>query len=213
MKQTTLKKIVKIKGIGLHTGKEVTMTFHPAVANHGYKFKRVDLENQPVIAADVNRVSSTNRSTTISAGEASVTTVEHALSALLGLQIDNAMIDIDGPEAPILDGSAREFVEKLIKAGIKELSEDRDYFEIEESISFKDDESGAELMIFPSEDFQLTTMIDFNSSVLGHQYASLKSITDYEKEIAPCRTFVFLHELETLLEQNLIKAHELISST
>ena len=209
MKQTTLKKIVKIKGIGLHTGKEVTMTFHPAVANHGYKFKRVDLENQPVIAADVNRVSSTNRSTTISAGEASVTTVEHALSALLGLQIDNAMIDIDGPEAPILDGSAREFVEKLIKAGIKELSEDRDYFEIEESISFKDDESGAELMIFPSEDFQLTTMIDFNSSVLGHQYASLKSITDYEKEIAPCRTFVFLHELETLLEQNLIKGGDL----
>ena len=119
------------------------------------------------------------------------------------------MIDIDGPEAPILDGSAREFVEKLIKAGIKELSEDRDYFEIEESISFKDDESGAELMIFPSEDFQLTTMIDFNSSVLGHQYASLKSITDYEKEIAPCRTFVFLHELETLLEQNLIKGGDL----
>ena len=209
MKQTTIKKAIKVKGIGLHTGKEVTMTFHPAAVNHGYKFRRIDLENQPVIAADVNRVSSTNRSTTISLGDASVTTVEHALSALLGLQIDNVMIDIDGPEAPIMDGSAREFVEKLSKAGIEELEAEREYFEIEESISFKDEESGAELMIFPSTDFQVTTMIDFNSPVLGHQYASLKSIDDYKKEIAPCRTFVFLHELEQLLEQNLIKGGDL----
>lgn len=209
MKQTTIKETVKVKGIGLHTGKEVTMTFHPAAANHGYKFKRVDLENQPVITADVNRVSSTNRSTTISAGDASVTTVEHALSALLGLQIDNVMIDIDGPEAPIMDGSAREFVEMLSKVGIEEQEEERDYFEIEESISFKDEESGAELMAFPSDDFQVTAMIDFNSPVLGHQYASLKSIDDYKKEIAPCRTFVFLHELEQLLEENLIKGGDL----
>lgn len=209
MKQTTIKKAVKVTGIGLHTGKEVTMTFHPAAANHGYKFKRIDLDNQPVITADVNRVSSTNRSTTIAAGDASVTTVEHALSALLGLQIDNVLIDIDGPEAPIMDGSAREFVEKLSEAGIEEQEEERDYFEIEESISFKDEESGAELMVFPSENFEVTTMIDFNSPVLGHQYASLKSIDDYKKEIAPCRTFVFLHELEQLLEQNLIKGGDL----
>jgi len=205
MKQTTIKKAVTLKGVGLHTGREVEMTFHPAPENHGYKFKRVDLENEPVIAADVNRVSSTLRGTTIKSGDAEVSTVEHTLSALSGLQIDNVLIEINGSEAPIMDGSAADFVKKISEAGIEELEAERVYFEIEEPLSFKDENSGAELLALPADDFQITTMIDFDSPVLGHQYASLESITDYSKEIAPSRTFVFLHELEKLLDQDLIK--------
>ena len=209
MKQATIGKAVSIKGVGLHTGKPVKMTFKPAPINHGYKFKRVDLENQPVIAADVNRVSSTNRGTTIKSGEAQVSTVEHALSALAGLQIDNVLIEIDGPETPIMDGSAMAFVKKLNTAKRTEQDADRDYFEVTEPISYKDEVTGTELLALPSEDFQVTTMIDFNSPVLGHQYASLDSMKDYKKEIAPCRTFVFLRELEQLLDQNLIKGGDM----
>ena len=209
MKQATIGKAVSIKGVGLHTGKPVKMTFKPAPINHGYKFKRVDLENQPVIAADVNRVSSTNRGTTIKSGEAQVSTVEHALSALAGLQIDNVLIEIDGPETPIMDGSAMAFVKKLNTAKRTEQDADRDYFEVTEPISYKDEVTGTELLALPSENFQVTTMIDFNSPVLGHQYASLDSMKDYKKEIAPCRTFVFLRELEQLLDQNLIKGGDM----
>jgi len=209
MKQTTIKKAVSMKGVGLHTGKEVEMTFHPAPENHGYKFKRIDLENEPIIAADVNRVSSTNRGTTIKNGEAEISTVEHTLSALTGLQIDNVLIEINGPEAPIMDGSAAEFVKKISEAGIEELEAERDYLEIDEPLSYKDEATGTELLALPADDFQITTMIDFNSPVLGHQYASLDSMADYKNEIAPSRTFVFLHELEKLLDQNLIKGGDL----
>ena len=209
MKQTTIKKAVSVEGIGLHTGKEVKMTFHPAPVNHGYKFKRVDLENEPVIVADVNRVSSTNRGTTLKSGDAEISTVEHTLSALSGLQIDNVLIDIDGPEAPIMDGSASDFVKMISEAGIEEQELEREYFEIDEPISYKNEETGAELLALPADDFQVTTMIDFNSPVLGHQYASLESIDSYKTEIAPSRTFVFLHELEKLLDQGLIKGGDL----
>lgn len=209
MKQTTIKKTATVKGVGLHTGKEVTMTFRPAPVNHGYKFKRVDLEDEPIITADVNRVSSTNRGTTIKLGDAQISTVEHTLSVLTGLQIDNVLIEINGPEAPIMDGSGLDFTKKLSRAGIEEQDAEREYFVIEEPISYKDEATGAELMALPAEGFHVTTLIDFNSTVLGHQYASLESLKDYKKEIAPCRTFVFLHELEQLLDQNLIKGGDL----
>ena len=209
MKQTTIKKAVSIKGVGLHTGKEVKMTFRPAPANHGYKWKRIDLEEQPIIPADVNRVVATNRGTTIASGEARISTVEHTLSVLTGLQIDNVLIEIDGPEAPIMDGSGLDFVKKLSRAGIEELDAEREYFVVEEQILYKDEATGAELMVLPYDGFEITTMIDFQSPVLGHQYASLTSLKDYKKEIAPCRTFVFLHELEQLLKENLIKGGDL----
>ena len=209
MKQRTIKKPVTVKGIGLHTGKEVTMTFQPAAVGHGYKFKRVDLEGAPVLNADVNRVTSTTRGTTIKVGEAYVNTVEHALSALSGMEIDNVLIELNGPEVPIMDGSAAEFVKALNSAGIEEQDSEREYFEILDPISYKDEETGAEMLALPSDHFEVITMIDFNSEVLGQQYASISDLDKYTEEIAPCRTFVFLHELEALFEQNLIKGGDL----
>ncbi len=205
MKQHTIKQAVKVSGVGLHSGSKVTMTFNPAPVNHGVKFQRIDLDAAPVVAADVTKVVSTNRSTTIQSGAASVKTVEHTLSALVGMGVDNVLIEIDGPEAPILDGSNSEIVKIIEEAGLEEQDMDREYFEIEETISFKDEKTGAEFMAMPAEEFQVTTMIDFNSPTLGHQYASLESMKDYKKEISSARTFVFLHELETLLKEGLIK--------
>ena len=209
MKQHTIKKAVSISGVGLHTGKKVKMTFKPAPENHGYKFQRIDLEAQPVITADISRVISTNRGTTLKSGEATISTIEHVLSALMGLHIDNVLIEIDGPEAPIMDGSAMKFVKLLEKAGREEQANDREYLEIQEPISYRDEKTGAELIALPADHFQITTMIDFNSDILGHQYASLDSMDDYKKEIAASRTFVFLHELEPLLDQDLIKGGDL----
>ena len=208
-KQHTIKASVQLSGIGLHTGREVTMTFVPAPPHHGFKFKRVDLPEEPLINADTDHVISTNRGTTIRSGAAQVSTIEHSLSALCGLEIDNVLIEIDGPEVPILDGSARLFIEALAKVGREEQDAEREYLEIVEPISFRDEVTGAELLALPANHFQVTTMIDFNSPVLGPQYASLDDMADYVTEIAPCRTFVFLHELEKLLSQNLIKGGDL----
>jgi len=205
MKQRTLRETFTVKGVGLHTGKTVVMTFHPAPVNHGYKFQRIDLEDSPVISADVNKVVSTNRGTTLGNSKVQIGTVEHALSALRGMNVDNVLIEIDGPELPIMDGSATAFVAGITKAGMTEQDAPREYFEITEPIAYKDEISGTELLALPADEYQVTTMIDFNSQVLGHQYASILSFDDYEKEIAPCRTFVFLHELEHLLNQDLIK--------
>lgn len=209
MKQRTIKKSVKVTGVGLHTGKEVTLCFKPAPINHGYKFQRVDLESAPTIAADANRVVSTNRGTTLQSGEVQISTVEHVLSALVGMGLDNVLLEVDGPEIPILDGSATGFIEILNQAEQDEQEADREYFEVTEPISYKDEVTGSEIMVIPAEEYQLTTMIDFNSPTLGHQYASLDHIDQYQQEIAPCRTFVFLHELEQLLNQNLIKGGDL----
>lgn len=209
MKQKTIKKAVSVEGVGLHTGQTVVLTFHPAPINHGFKFRRSDLDGDPIINADVNRVVSTNRGTTIKAGDAQISTVEHALSALSGLQIDNVLIDVNGPEVPIMDGSARPFVEALASAEIEEQDADREFFEVTEPISYTDEETGAELLALPSDHFEVTTMIDFNSPVLGQQYANLKNLEDFAEEIAPCRTFVFLHEIEYLFQQNLIKGGDL----
>lgn len=208
-KQRTIQKAVALSGVGLHTGKVVTLTFNPAPENHGHKFQRVDLTGQPLVNADVSRVISTTRGTTIKSDEAQVSTIEHVLSALVGLGIDNVLMGIDGPEVPILDGSAIQFVKALQEAGIEEQEADREYFEITEPISYRDDATGAELMALPHDGFEVITMIDFNSKVLGQQYAQLYSLDDYEKEIASCRTFVFLHELDNLFSQNLIKGGDL----
>ena len=205
MKQHTIKKEVSVQGIGLHTGREVTLTFKPAEVNHGIKFQRLDLEDKPLIPADVSRVISTLRGTSLKTGSAQVSTVEHALSALSGLQIDNVLVEIDGPEVPILDGSAAGFVKALFDAGIEAQEADREYFEVEEPICFRDEVTGTELIALPSDHFEVTTLIDFNSPVLGQQYATLEHLENYPSEIAPCRTFVFLHELERLFDQNLIK--------
>ncbi len=209
LKQKTIKAPITVKGVGLHTGKIVKMTFQPASVNHGYKFQRVDLVDQPIINADANRVVSTNRGTTLRSGEAQISTVEHVLAALVGSSVDNVLIEVDGPEIPIMDGSAIQFIKAIEKVGLEEQDAEREYFEITTPIAYKDEITGTELLALPSEKFEVTTMIDFNSPVLGQQYAALSSIDDFKKEIAPCRTFVFLHELEQLLNQNLIKGGDL----
>ena len=209
MRQHTLAASATLSGVGLHTGKHVTITFHPAAAKHGVKFQRVDLEGEPVVPADVAFVAATNRGTTLRRHEASVSTVEHALSALVGLGVDNALVTLDGPEAPILDGSAGPYYEALAEAGTVEQDADREYFEVEEPIEYRDELTGAELVALPADDFEVTTMIDFNSKVLGPQYATLSDLDDFGTEIAHSRTFVFLHEIEKLLSQDLIKGGSL----
>lgn len=208
MKQHTLAKSFSLEGVGLHTGKSVIIEFEPAEDNHGIRFMRVDMSDQPVLNADVNQVVSTNRGTTIRNGEAQISTVEHVLSALAGSGVDNVLIKVNGPEIPIMDGSALHFVEGIQQAGVVAQASDRDYFEIEEPISFRDEVTGTELLALPG-DFEITAMIDFNSQILGHQYASLQHLEDYATQIAPCRTFVFVRELEQLFDQNLIKGGDL----
>ncbi len=205
MRQTTIQKAVSVKGVGLHSGKTVTLTIKPAEAGHGYRFQRVDLEEGPIIPADVKLVISTNRSTTLKSGDVQVSTVEHVLSALYGMQVDNVLLEIDGPEMPIMDGTAMPFVNAIKEAGIVELEATREYFVITEPISYRDEVTGIELMALPADQFEATVMIDFNSPVLGPQFASLNHIEKYAEEVAPCRTFVFLHELEKLMEMGLIK--------
>ncbi len=209
IKQQTIVKSNSVQGIGLHSGRSVTMTFHPADENHGIKFQRVDLEGMPIIAADAMKVVSTNRGTTIKQGNAQISTVEHVMAAFIGMGIDNVLVAINGPEVPIMDGSAIPFVNAIKEVGIQPQNAERSYFEIEEPISFKDEVTGTELLALPAEHFEVTTMIDFNSPVLGQQYAALDKIEDFEKEIAPCRTFVFLHEVDQLLSQGLIKGGDL----
>jgi len=205
VKQQTLQKPVSIKGKGLHTGVEVELTLRPASNNHGYKFKRLDLDEQPVISAIADYVSDTSRGTTLEENGVKVHTVEHVLAALWGMGVDNALIEINGPEMPIMDGSSLPFTELIKESGIIELDAVRKYFEVKERIVYADKSRGVEIAIYPDDHFSIDVMIDYNSRTLGHQYAMLSSIEDFETEIAPCRTFVFLHELEFLLQHNLIK--------
>jgi UDP-3-O-[3-hydroxymyristoyl] N-acetylglucosamine deacetylase/3-hydroxyacyl-[acyl-carrier-protein] dehydratase len=209
MKQKTISNEIELSGIGLHTGKPVNLCIKPSGVNTGIRFSRTDLGDQAFINANVSQVISTNRGTTLKSGSAQVSTVEHALSALKGMGVDNAVIEIDGPEVPILDGSARPFVDAIKQAGIVEQEADLEFFEIQEPISFKDEISGSELIALPSNKYELTCLIDFNSGILGQQYATLSALADYEKEIADCRTFVFLHEVENLLNQGLIKGGDI----
>ncbi len=210
VKQRTLQSEVQVSGAGLHTGQPVNMTFKPAPENHGYKFKRVDIEGHPVIEADVDNVSDTSRGTTLSQNGASVSTVEHVLAALVGIQIDNVLIELDGPETAIMDGSSLLFVEAFEKAGIIEQEADRDYYVIPHNIHYTEPERRVEIVAMPlDDDYRLTCMIDYNSPILGSQHAAITSINDFKKEISSSRTFCFLHELEQLLEHNLIKGGDL----
>ncbi len=208
-KQRTLASSFTIEGKGLNTGVDVRMTFLPAPVNHGFKFKRVDLAGQPVIDADADLVVDTSRGTLLENKGARIGTIEHALAALVGMGLDNVMVEVNNEEAPIIDGSSRVFVEAIEKAGIVEQDAERQYLEITQKIVFRDEKTGSELIALPDDDYSLNVLISFNSRVLNNQFATLQSISDFSTEIANCRTFVFLHELEFLLKHNLIKGGDL----
>jgi UDP-3-O-[3-hydroxymyristoyl] N-acetylglucosamine deacetylase/3-hydroxyacyl-[acyl-carrier-protein] dehydratase len=208
-KQHTLKSSFSINGTGLHTGIMVEMTLHPANPGFGIQFKRVDLEDSPLIKADCDLVTDTSRGTTLQIGEAKVSTVEHILAALVASGIDNVLIELNGPEIPIMDGSSAPFIEKIETTGIAEQDAAKAWYSIDENIFHYDDSKRVEMVALPSLDYKITTLIDFNSPVLGTQHAALKSIKDFKNEIAPCRTFCFLHELEMLLEHDLIKGGDI----
>lgn len=211
-KQQTIKKAASVSGVGLHTGVSATMTFLPAPANHGYKFQRVDLPGQPIVDADVDNVVDLSRGTTIEQNGARINTVEHTLAALVGLQIDNVLIQLDGPEPPILDGSSMKFITALEDAGIEEQNAYRNYFEVPEYVHYVNADKDIEMAALPLSDYRLTVMVDYNSKVINSQHASLNDIALFKNEIAPCRTFCFLHELEALYKQNLIKGGDLTNA-
>ncbi len=208
-KQTTIAKDVQLKGVGLHTGQEVTLNFKPALAHSGYSFKRIDLEGHPVIPADANLVTDTKRGTTLEKNGVLIQTSEHVLAACVGLGIDNISIELDASEPPIMDGSSKFFVEALEQAGVVELDAEREEFIVKDVISFSDEETGSEILVMPANEYQVTTMVDFETKVLGTQNASLTSLSDFKEKIADSRTFSFLHELEALLEHGLIKGGDL----
>ncbi|MBF4983260.1 bifunctional UDP-3-O-[3-hydroxymyristoyl] N-acetylglucosamine deacetylase/3-hydroxyacyl-ACP dehydratase [Nonlabens mediterrranea] len=208
-KQTTISKDVSLTGVGLHTGNEVTLVFKPAPANHGYKFQRVDLEGQPVIEADANYVTETKRGTTLDKNGVHINTCEHVLAALVGLEIDNCLIEINNSEPPIMDGSSKFFIEAIEEAGTDTLDDYRKEYVVKDVISYRDEESGSEIIIMPSDSYQVTTMVDFGTKVLGTQNATLEKLSDFKSEISDSRTFSFLHEIEMLLEHGLIKGGDL----
>ena len=208
-KQRTIKQAVSISGVGLHTGEKVTLTFNPAPENHWYKFQRIDLDNKPTIDADADLVVDTSRGTTLEQNGARVHTTEHVLAALVGLKIDNCLIQVTGPEMPIMDGSSIKFMELLEQAGIVDQTAERDYFVLTQNLSYEDSHKKVEMLAVPQDDFRVTVMVDYGSEVLGTQHASMYKIDDFKTEIAPCRTFVFLRELEALLANNLIKGGDL----
>lgn len=208
-KQRTISKAVTLTGAGLHTGLDVNLTFKPAPENHGYVFKRVDIEGEPTIKAAPENVVDTSRSTVIETNGARVGTIEHVLSAAYGLGIDNLLIEIDAPETPILDGSSKLYVQALESAGIVEQNADAKVFEVKNSIAYSDEEHGIEIMAFPDDSFGVHVMIDYGSTVLGNQYATLQHLSDYKNEISECKTFVFFNELDFLLKNNLIKGGSL----
>ena len=208
-KQRTIKHAVSISGVGLHTGEKVTLTFNPAPENHWYKFQRIDLDNKPTIDADADLVVDTSRGTTLEQNGARVHTTEHVLAALVGLKIDNCLIQVTGPEMPIMDGSSIKFMELLEQAGIVEQTAERDYFVLTQNLSYEDSHKKVEMLAVPQDDFRVTVMVDYGSEVLGTQHASMYKIDDFKTEIASCRTFVFLRELEALLANNLIKGGDL----
>lgn len=207
--QQTIKQTVSLTGVGLHTGKNVTVQFVSAPTNHGVKFQRIDLPGEPIIPADCDLVTTVQRGTTLEKNNASIATVEHLMSAIVGLQIDNILVKVDGIEIPIIDGSARPFVDALEKAGIQEQSEEREVFEVRQNIHYVDKDSGVEYLAMPSNRYKVTALIDYKSEVLGQQHATLEKLSEFKTEIAPSRTFCFLHELEMLYEAGLIRGGDL----
>ena len=208
-KQHTLCESVSISGTGLHTGVLVDMTLNPANPGYGIQFQRVDLPNKPIIKADCDLVTDTSRGTTLQVGEAKISTVEHILAALVGMGVDNVLIEVNGPEIPIMDGSSTPFIDIIEKIGVLEQDAAKAWYSIDENIFHYDDEKRVEMVALPALDYQITTLIDFNSPVLGTQHAALKTIKDFKAEIAPSRTFCFLHELEALLKHDLIKGGDI----
>ena len=208
-KQHTIQNSIKISGTGLHTGVLVEMTLNPANPGFGYQFQRTDLPSQPVIKADCDLVTDTSRGTTLQVGDAKISTVEHILAALVGLGVDNCLIQVNGPEIPIIDGSSSPFIEIIEKAGVVEQDAAKAWYSIDENIFHYDDAKRVEMVALPALDYQITTLIDFNSPVLGTQHAALRTIKEFKSEIAPCRTFCFLHELEALLKNDLIKGGDI----
>ena len=212
VKQKTLAKEFSISGKGLHTNCLVNMTFKPAPVNFGFKFQRIDLEHKPILNASAECVVDTSRGTVIESHGARLSTIEHSLAALTGMDLDNVLIEIDNEEVPILDGSARFFVQAIEEAGIVEQEADREYFVITEPIIYKNSKTGSEIVALPDNEYNLNVLISFNSSVLNNQFATLKSLSDFKVEIANCRTFVFLHELDFLLKNNLVKGGDMDSA-
>ncbi len=208
-KQRTLAKEISLNGKGLHTGNSVIMTFKPAPVNHGYKFCRVDLPGKPLIDALAEHVTDTSRGTTLVQNNATVSTIEHVMAAFHGMRVDNALIELNGPEAPVMGGSAWKFVEAIKEAGIVNQREDRNYFVVKQKITFSDEEHGVDLIVYPDDHFSVNVLIDYNSKILGNQYSILDSIDDFEENISKSRTFVFFHELEPLFNKGLIKGGDL----
>jgi len=208
-KQKTITKPVSIEGVGLHTGQKVKMTFRPAPENHGIIFERTDLEGHPVIEAKADYVSGTLRGTTLEKNGVQINTVEHVLAAVSGMDLDNIIIQLDASEPPIMDGSAMPFVEMIEQAGITEQNAEREVFVVKENISYIDPDTGSEMILMPSDKFQVTCMVDFGTKVLGTQNAYLKDLSEFKEQIAGARTFSFLHELEVLLKNGLIKGGDL----
>jgi len=203
--QRTLKQSIKIVGVGLHTGEKVTIELCPAPENHGYKFQRVDLDEEPIIEADADLVVSTERGTTLEKNGVKIFTTEHVLAALYGMQVDNALIKLTGPEIPIMDGSSLPFVNAIEQVGFEEQKAEREYLELDENIPWEDTEKGIEFLAVPDKEYRLTVMVDYNSPVLGTQHATIYKIGEFKEQIAPCKTFVFLRELEYLATNGLIK--------
>ncbi|MCR4773093.1 MAG: bifunctional UDP-3-O-[3-hydroxymyristoyl] N-acetylglucosamine deacetylase/3-hydroxyacyl-ACP dehydratase [Prevotella sp.] len=211
-KQLTLKGSFSLFGKGLHTGLNLTVTFNPAPENTGYKIQRIDLENQPIIDAIAEKVVETTRGTVLGQGEAKVSTIEHGMAALYAMGIDNCLIQVNGPEFPILDGSADMYVQKINEVGVQEQNAPKDYYIIRHKIEVKDEETGSCITILPDEDFSITAMCSFNSKFINSQFATLDNIELFEKEIAPARTFVFVRDIMPLLDANLIKGGDLDNS-
>lgn len=208
-KQRTLKEPIKLSGIGLHTGEKVNLEIVPAAANHGYKFQRIDLDGEPTINADCDLVVATDRGTTLEQNGARVYTTEHLLAALYGCQVDNALIKIDGPEIPIMDGSSLLFVNAIEKVGYEDQDAERIYLELDENIAWEDVDKGIEFLAVPDTNYRITVMVDYKSPVLGTQHATMYNIGEFKEHISKCRTFVFLRELEFLAKNNLIKGGNL----
>jgi UDP-3-O-[3-hydroxymyristoyl] N-acetylglucosamine deacetylase/3-hydroxyacyl-[acyl-carrier-protein] dehydratase len=207
--QHTLKDSFSLTGKGLHTGLDITVSFKPAPENHGYKIQRIDLKEQPIIDAVAENVKATQRGTVVGKGDAVVSTIEHAMAALYAAGIDNCLIEVDAPEFPILDGSAIQYCDAIERVGIVEQSAERDYFIIRNKIEFKDEETGASLLVLPDDEFSINALISFDSPILSNQYATLSSLKDFKAEVAAARTFVFVREVEPLVKHNLIKGGDL----
>ncbi len=209
MRQLTLKSPFTLSGKGLHSGMELTAVFNPAPENHGYKFKRVDLDSQPVIDALAENVVDTTRGTVIGKGDVRVSTIEHALAALYSAGIDNCLIEVNGPEMPILDGSAIQYVESIDRVGVEEQNADKDFYIIKEKIRYSDEESGSVITFYPDDNFSVEVMVEYDSKILPNQFAVLDDLAEFKQEVASARTFVFVREIETLLKHGLIKGGDI----